>query len=154
MVFLPMAAVSMGVNAIAARAAERFGMHRVIGLGIGLVAIGLAGVAVFASSVTPFELSIIALPLGLGGALAMPVATAWLVNSVPDDVVGTASGLLNTCRQACAAMAIAVFGVLVTQTRSFEFGMRISLMIGVAALCASIVAVVWSRRDSNMPNPV
>lgn len=75
----------------------------------------------------------------------MPVATAWLVNSVPDDVVGTASGLLNTCRQACAAMAIAIFGVLVTQSRSFEFGMRISLTIGILALIAAVVAVIWSR---------
>lgn len=111
------------------------------------MAIGLAFVAIFATNVSPFQLSIIALPLGLGGALAMPVATAWLVNSVPDAVVGTASGVLNTCRQASAALAIAVFGVLVTQTRSFEYGMRISLLIGVTALCGAIAAVIWSRSD-------
>lgn len=144
-VFVPMAVVSIGVNAIAARFAEQFGLRRVIGFGIFLVALGLAAIAMFASEVTPFQLSLLALPLGLGGALAMPVATAWLVNSVPNDVVGTASGLLNTCRQACAAMAIAVFGVLVTQTRSFEFGMRISLLIGVVSLLGAIAAVIWSR---------
>ena len=148
-VFVPMAVVSIGVNAVAARAAERFGLRRVIAFGILLVAIGLAAIAAFASSVTPFQLSLLALPLGLGGALAMPVATAWLVNSVPNDVVGTASGLLNTCRQACAAMAIAVFGVLVTQSRSFEYGMRISLVIGVIALLGAISAVIWSRSDGD-----
>lgn len=146
-VFLPMAVVSIGVNAIAARAAERFGLHRVISFGMGLVAVGLGFVAVFAPTVSTWQLALVAIPLGLGGALAMPVATAWLVNSVPVDVVGTASGLLNTCRQACAAMAIAVFGVLVTQTRSFEFGMRISLAIGIVALVGAVSAVLWSRRD-------
>lgn len=150
-VFLPMAVVSIGVNAIAARAAERFGLRRVIIFGMGLVMIGLAFVAIFAPSVSTYQLAIVAIPLGLGGALAMPVATAWLVNSVPDDVVGTASGLLNTCRQACAAMAIAIFGVLVTQSRSFEFGMRISLTIGILALIAAVVAVIWSR-ESTRPN--
>lgn len=146
-VFLPMAVVSMGVNAIAARLAERFGLRRIIVLGMMLVIIGLASVAVFAPTVSTYQLAVVAIPLGLGGALAMPVATAWLVNSVPNEVVGTASGLLNMCRQACAAMAIAVFGVLVTQTRSFEFGMRISLMIGAVALVGAALAVVWSRDD-------
>lgn len=144
-VFLPMAVLSIGVNAIAARAAERFGLRRVIVIGMVLVMIGLAFVAIFAPSVSTYQLAIVAMPLGLGGALAMPVATAWLVNSVPDDLVGTASGLLNTCRQACAAMSIAIFGVLVTQSRSFEFGMRISLMIGITALIGAVLAVVWSR---------
>lgn len=148
-VFVPMALVSIAVNAIAARAAERFGLRRVIVFGIMLVAIGLASISVSAANVTPFQLSLLAFPLGLGGALAMPVATAWLVNSVPEDVVGTASGLLNTCRQASAAIAIAIFGVLVTQTRSFEFGMRISLLIGVVSLLCAIAAVVWSRSDGN-----
>lgn len=150
-VFLPMAVVSIGVNAIAARAAERFGLRRVIVLGMALVMIGLAFVAIFAPTVSTYQLALLAIPLGLGGALAMPVATAWLVNSVPDDVVGTASGLLNTCRQACAAMAIAIFGVLVTQSRSFEFGMRVSLVIGIMALIGAVVAVIWSR-DGKRPS--
>lgn len=147
-VFVPMAVVSVVVNVFAARAAERFGLRRVIVLGISLVIIGLGSVAILAPMVSVYELALAAIPLGLGGALAMPVATAWLVNSVPDDVVGTASGLLNTCRQACAAIAIAVFGVLVTQSSSFEFGLRMSLIIGIIGLFGAIAAVIWSRADA------
>lgn len=150
-IFVPMAVISVAINAVAARSAEQFGIRRMIVIGLSLVIVGLTTIAIIAPNVSTLWIAVAGIPLGVGGSLAMPVATAWLVNSVPDAMVGTASGLLNTFRQACAAMAIAVFGLLITQTRSFEFGMRISMFIGVAALLAAIGAVIWSRRDLRSP---
>lgn len=144
-VFVPMAVISVVFNAVAARAAERYGIRRMIIFGLTLVIGGLSTLAIITPHVSTLWMAVAGIPLGVGGSLAMPVATAWLVNSVPDSIVGTASGLLNTFRQACAAMAIAIFGLLISQSSSFEYGMRISMFIGVTALAGAIGMVVWSR---------
>jgi hypothetical protein len=44
----------------------------------------------------------------------MPPAIAVLLNSVPTQQTGAASGILNTSRQIGGALAIALFGALLT----------------------------------------
>ena len=61
--------------------------------------------------------AVLMLPVGLAGPLMMPPITALLLNSVPDGVAGTASGVFNTSRQLGGALAIAVFGALARPTR-------------------------------------
>jgi MFS transporter, DHA2 family, methylenomycin A resistance protein len=47
--------------------------------------------------------------IGLGGPLVMLPSMSLLLNSVPGGTAGTASGVLNTSRQAGGALAVAVF---------------------------------------------
>ncbi|KAG1310980.1 hypothetical protein G6F63_016343 [Rhizopus arrhizus] len=78
--------------------------------------------------------------VGLAGPFVAPPVTAVLLSSVPGALAGTARGVFNTCRQVGGALAVAVFGALLSQASSFTAGMRISLL--VAAGIALVTAVM------------
>ena len=120
------------------RVAQRYGARRVVTAGMLVMAGGLALLAVLASTAAPAAVAVLMLPVGLAGPLVMPPVTALLLNSVPDDLTGTTSGVFNTSRQLGGALAIAVFGALLATPDGFAHGMRISLVIaGIVALFAA-----------------
>jgi MFS family permease len=75
--------------------------------------------------------------------LVMPPTTAVLLDAVPARRAGTAGAVFNTSRQVGGALAIAVFGALLTSTAGFVHGLRLSLII--AALVAVLVAATATR---------
>jgi DHA2 family methylenomycin A resistance protein-like MFS transporter len=81
-------------------------------------------------------------PVGLGGALAVPALTAMLLDAVPADRAGTAGAVLNTARQVGGAIAVAVFGALLAGAESFLAGMRWSLLLAAAGLVATAGATL------------
>jgi DHA2 family methylenomycin A resistance protein-like MFS transporter len=70
----------------------------------------------------------------------MPPVTAVLLNAVPPDRAGVASGVFNTSRQVGGALAVAVFGALLAQPAGFLHGFRTSLLIAAAVSLASAAA--------------
>ena len=95
------------------------------------------------------------LPVGLAGPLIMPPVTAVLLNSVPDAIAGTASGVFNTSRQLGGALAIAVFGALLAQPAGLAHGLRLSLLIAaaVAALAAVTARLLTTPAIANVAPP-
>ena len=93
------------------------------------------------------------LPVGLAGPLVMPPVTAVLLNSVPDALAGTASGMFNTSRQLGGALAIAVFGALLAQSAGFDHGLRLSRLIAAAAAVAAAVAVAAAATGTLLAKP-
>lgn len=71
---------------------------------------------------------VLLLPLSMGGALVVPALTALLLDAVPEELAGTASGLLNSLRQTGGALAVALFGGLLTVPGGDSPGMRIGLL--------------------------
>jgi DHA2 family methylenomycin A resistance protein-like MFS transporter len=65
--------------------------------------------------------------VGLGGPLVMPPTMAVLLDHAPDQRAGTASAVFNTSRQIGGALAVAVFGGLLTNPDTFLSGVRTSL---------------------------
>jgi DHA2 family methylenomycin A resistance protein-like MFS transporter len=139
--FVPMTGLTAFVTLVAPRAAARFGPRVPIALGQFLIAVGLLslclGVAVHAPVLL---LAVLTIPVGLGSSLAIPTITALLVGSVPAARAGTASGVLNTCRQLGGALAVAVFGALVAHRETFVQGMQVSLVIAALLLLATTAA--------------
>jgi MFS transporter, DHA2 family, methylenomycin A resistance protein len=78
--------------------------------------------------------------IGFGSALAVPPLTAVLLGSVPSERAGTASGVLNTCRQVGGALAVAVFGALIADPETFLPGLQVSLVIAAMLLLATAAA--------------
>jgi DHA2 family methylenomycin A resistance protein-like MFS transporter len=78
--------------------------------------------------------------VGLGSALSVPTLTALLMSSVPAGLAGTASGVLNTCRQLGGALAVAIFGALVAQRETFVQGFQVSLVIAALLLVVTALA--------------
>jgi DHA2 family methylenomycin A resistance protein-like MFS transporter len=85
-------------------------------------------------------IAILTIPVGFGSALAIPTITALLLGSVPAERAGTASGVLNTCRQLGGALAVAVFGILIAQRETFVQGMQLSMVIAAVLLLVTAAA--------------
>lgn len=92
--------------------------------------------------------ALLTIPIGVGGALAIPTVAALLINSVQAERVGIVSGVLNTCRQLGGALAFALFGTLVGHGRSFVDGKQISLLIAIAVLLATAAATYLLQPQS------
>ena len=153
LVFVPMMLIGGVLTPFSARLAERFGARRVIATGLVVMAAGLALLAIVTSTAAPLMVAALMLPVGLAGPLIMPPITSVLLNSVPDTLAGTASGVFNTSRQLGGALAIAVFGALVAQTAGFIHGLRVSLAIAaVVALAAAAASRLLTTPTKHMPN--
>ncbi|MFJ9683622.1 MFS transporter [Streptomyces sp. NPDC101194] len=143
--FVPMTALSAFINPLSARAAERLGPRVPIASGLVLMAAGLIALAAAPASTPTWALALLMLPVGMGGPLAMPPATALLVNSVPAHQTGTVSGVFNTSRQLGGALAVAVFGALIAHQAPMLAGVRTGLLLAAAIAGSAGIAACFLR---------
>lgn len=144
--FGPMMLIGLVVTPFSARLAERFGRRTLIVAGLAVMAVGLVAIVVLPSSTPVWAIALLMILVGLGGPLVAPPATALLLDAVPADLSGVASGVFNTSRQIGGALAIAVFGGLLAQPDTFVRGVRVSLVIAAVAAClAGAVALRLPR---------
>jgi EmrB/QacA subfamily drug resistance transporter len=142
-VFLPMMLIGLVLTPLVPRVVERLGARTVVVSGLLLMALGLAGVALVPTTTPVGVLAAVMVLVGLAGPTVAPPVTAVLLEAVPGRRAGTASGVLNTSRQLGGALAVAVFGALLTAPPGFQTGMRLSLVLAaVVGVTAAITAVV------------
>jgi len=141
--YLPLTATFIVSNVISGAASARFGPRRpmVVGSLIGmagfLLLVPLGQSTSFLGMLFPFTL----IPFGMG--LAVPAMTFVILASVEHAEAGTASGVLNTARQAGGAIGVALFGALVGNDRSrIIYGLHGSSLIS-AALLLTAAALAW-----------
>jgi MFS transporter, DHA2 family, methylenomycin A resistance protein len=84
--------------------------------------------------------------VGLAGPTVIPSVIAALLSAVQVHRAGTASGVLNTSRQLDGALAVAVFGPLISAPSGFEAGMRASLLLAAAIAAAAALAGIAGLR--------
>jgi DHA2 family methylenomycin A resistance protein-like MFS transporter len=142
--FVPMMVVGGALNPFTARLSERLGARSLIACGLLSMAAGLVVIGLLPGTAPVALLSALMILVGLAGPLVMPPVMALLLRAVPAHRAGVASGVLNTSRQVGGALAIAVFGALVSSRATFLPGLRLSLLIAagiaVAAACVSALA--------------
>ena len=107
--------------------------------GLTSMALGLAAMLVIAPLGNPWLIALCVIPIGAGGALAMPSVTGVVLEGVPAHQAGTASAMFNTFRQVGGAVAIAVFGALIADPDHVVAGLRLSL--GIAATLLLLAAL-------------
>ncbi|WP_235619400.1 MFS transporter [Embleya scabrispora] len=141
LMFLPMTAFTILVNLLAGRLTNRYGPRLPLILGQVVQAVGILGLLlVHEDTPTPLLLSLL-VPLGIGGGLAVPPLTAAMLESVPPERAGLASGVLSAARQFGGAVGVALLGALIADSAHFMTGMRISLIIAAAVLVATTLGV-------------
>ncbi|MET8982618.1 MFS transporter [Streptomyces sp. NPDC004539] len=138
--FLPMMLLSASLTPFSARIAERTGPRVPVIAGLLLIAAGSIALAAVPASVPVWVTALLLIPIGLSGPLVMPPTTALLLEHVSADQTGTASGVFNTSRQIGGALAVAVFGALLSASAGFEHGLRISLLLAAAVALAAALA--------------
>jgi DHA2 family methylenomycin A resistance protein-like MFS transporter len=143
LVFLPMMLIGLVLTPFSARVVERLGVRLPVVSGLLLMMAGLAIIAFLPSSIPVPVLSALMVLVGLAGPLTAPPIAALLLNSVPSEQAGTASGVYNTSRQLGGALAIAVFGAFLANGDTFMDGLRASLLIAAAVALLSATASLF-----------
>ncbi|MFE4683966.1 MFS transporter [Streptomyces sp. NPDC056721] len=138
--FLPMAALTAFVSPSAAWFTGRFGARMPVVTGQVAMVLGLVLLAFVPASAPTWLFVALMVPVGSGGGLAVPALTSLLLDHVPAERAGTASGVLNTSRQVGGALAVAVFGATVAGRSGFLPGMDASLLIAAAAVLITTAA--------------
>jgi DHA2 family methylenomycin A resistance protein-like MFS transporter len=139
LMFVPMSVVVTATNLVSPRLAERIGRRPVIVAGQLVFTTAMLAMLPLAAHTAVWLVLVLLLPLSIGGALTVPALTALLMDAVPGQRAGTASGLLNSFRQTGGALAVAVFGSLLSgRGDAFSLsGMRLGLLAIAALLLAS-----------------
>jgi DHA2 family methylenomycin A resistance protein-like MFS transporter len=143
--FLPSAVVSIFGNVFSGRISNRFGPRVPIAGGLASMALGLFVLATATRLDSPVLVAALVLLIGTGGSVAMPAATAVVLDSAPPAQAGTASAVFNTFRQVGGAVAIAVFGALVAGPGGFVPGMQLSLIIAATIVITMALASLRIR---------
>lgn len=146
LLFLPMTGLVALLNPFVARAMERFGKIVVTITGMVMMAAGLIALAVIPANAPVIVSALLMIPVGLGGSFTVPPLTALIMDHIPAERAGTASGVLNTARQMGGSLGIAIFGaVLATQT-VFHNGLRIDYFATGAVLLVLAIAALRLRK--------
>ncbi len=146
LMFLPMSALISTVNIVSGRITDRYGPKPPMVAGQ-LIMLAGVGALLTVGTATPAPLLAVAMvPLGLGGALAVPPLTAATLEAVPAERAGLAAGVLNAARQVSGGLSVAVCGALVADRTHFLSGMRTGLLIAAALLAVTTAATVLRLR--------
>ncbi|MEV0097276.1 MFS transporter [Streptomyces sp. NPDC050738] len=149
--FIPMTALVAVVNLVSARLAAPYGPRVPMAAGQLLGTVGLLALLTIDARTNVWVVAALMVPVGLGGALAVPALTAMLLDAVPADRAGTAGAVLNTARQVGGAIAVAVFGALLAGADSFLAGMRWSVLLaagGLLVTAATTLTLPSTKRTS------
>ncbi|MBR8641885.1 MFS transporter [Streptomyces tuirus] len=150
LMFVPMSVVVTATNLVSPRLAERIGRRPVIVAGQVVFVGAMLALLPLAAHTPLWLVLVLLLPLSVGGALAVPAVTALLMDAVPQERAGTASGLLNSLRQTGGALAVALFGGLLAGPGGGLSlpGMRIGLLaVAALLLVTAVLARLLLPRD-------
>ncbi|MFJ3307547.1 MFS transporter [Streptomyces sp. NPDC086549] len=123
----------------------RFGPRMPVVTGLLVMATGLGVLSLSPASAPAWTLVALMVPVGAGGSFALPSVTALLLDRVPAERAGTASGVLNASRQIGGALAVAAFGALVTHEASFHDGLRTGLLTAALLVLLATAASLLLR---------
>ena len=147
LLFLPMTGLVALLNPFVARAMERLGKILTTIGGVLMMVIGLIGLAVFPADAPVLVAALLMVPVGLGGSFTVPPLTALIMDHVPAERAGNASGVLNTARQMGGSLGIAIFGAVLAVQPAFQTGLRTDY-IAAAAILVVLAALALRLRKA------
>jgi len=111
---LPFAFIMMLVAPRVPKLVARYGAARIVPIGLGFVAFGLAAFSTIGVDSSLVNVYVCVLPLGLGMAITMTPLTTLIMASVPLGRAGIGSAMNDTTRELGGALGVAVLGSVVT----------------------------------------
>ncbi|MFE7225903.1 MFS transporter [Nocardioides sp. NPDC057577] len=148
LMFVIPAVLTTGANVLAPRLAHAVGRRPLIVGGQLILAVAMLVLCPLTTSTPVWLVLVLLVPLATGGALAITVVTADLIDAVEPARVGVATGVLSTFRQTGGAIAVAVFGGLGVGATGFLTlsGMQACLLVGAVLLTLTALASTGGAR--------
>ena len=116
---IPLSIVMMIVAPSSASVTQRFGNKMVVGLGLVVVSLSLAGYGILTATSAVWEIIAVTVVMGTGFGFVMAPATDSIMGSLPREKAGVGSAMNDTTRQTGGAVGVAVLGsVLASKFRS------------------------------------
>lgn len=144
LLFLPMTGLVALLNPLAARWMVRYGSVAMIAAGQLFMALGLAGLWLLPADAPAVLVAAVMVPVGVGGSFTVPPIIALVMDHVPEEKAGTASGVINTARQVGGSLGVAIYGALLTG-HGFMDGLRLGLGTTAIVLLILIAAALPLR---------
>jgi EmrB/QacA subfamily drug resistance transporter len=117
--FVPMAILMAFGAAVSDRVAARFGAHRTVGSAMVLMGAGIVSISLLGAHATFADLMPSMAIIGIGGGLTIPL-TATILDSMPADRAGVASGVFNASREVAGLLGITIIGVILRARQTAE----------------------------------
>ena len=125
---IPFAAAQLLMSPRSAALVSRFGAKAVGATGMAVMAAALAGYEVLGTATPIWVLAVFFFLQGAGIGVAMPSATAAVMDVLPRERAGAGSALTNTSRQVGVALGVAVLGSLLAQVYRGRLGPTLSAL--------------------------
>ncbi len=145
LLFLPMTGLVALTNPLVARIAARHGRILPIIAGQTAMAAGLLGLALLPAHAPILAVAGVMIPVGVGGAFTVPPIASLNLDAAPDQVGGTASGVLNTFRQLGGSIGVAAFGAIVSASAAFQTGLRVSYTAAAVLVAVATAGTLTLR---------
>jgi DHA2 family methylenomycin A resistance protein-like MFS transporter len=135
--FIPLTAGFVISNVASAQVIRRFGTWKPILFGLGMFAVGFAGLFIAGKTTPYWQLFFPFLIISTGMGLAVPAMINGVLASVDKSLSGTASAILTTSRQTAGAIGVAIFGAMAA-------GNSLAILGGVykAAAISIIITII------------
>ncbi|GAA1580949.1 DHA2 family efflux MFS transporter permease subunit [Actinoplanes couchii] len=146
--FIPMAIITAVGAVLAPRLEIRFGVARVTAFGLAVMAAAIGGIAQYGAGTTYLDLLPWFLLYGVGGGLLIPLNTV-VVDALPPQRAGIASGMLNVSREVFGLLGVTVLGAILTdraETAGFLSGYQDSLVVAAVLVAAGVPVSLWMLR--------
>jgi EmrB/QacA subfamily drug resistance transporter len=146
--FIPMAIITAVGAVLAPRFEIRFGVARVTAFGLIVMAAAIGGIAQYGADTTYVDLLPWFALYGVGGGLLIPLNTV-VVDALPPERAGIASGMLNVSREVFGLLGVTVLGAILTnraETAGFLSGYQDSLVVAAVLVGAGVPVSLWMLR--------
>ncbi len=150
LMFLPLTALITGVNVGAGALTSRLGPRPPLIAGELVLIAGLLVMLALDASTSTALILVLLVPMGIGGGLSIPPLTAALLEALPAERAGLASGVFNAARQFGGGLGVAVFGGLVAS--GFVAGMHVALVLGAIGVAVALVLTVAYVHPASAPD--
>jgi predicted MFS family arabinose efflux permease len=139
----------------------RYGI-KVIAVGAACVLVGVVGMAIVVNmsklSATSLELSPLLALIGVGNGLVIPLIVSAVLQSVPSNATGAASGVLTTTQQFAMTLGIAAVGTLFFSREAssgvvaaLESGLLVDVVLVAFALAMTVLLALTGAPRKPLP---
>jgi len=159
--FLPMALLMAAGAVVSEQLSRRLGAHRVVAFAMLLMAGGIAWVSLLSADTSFLGLMPSFAVIGIGGGLTVPL-TASVLDAMPREEAGVASGIFNASREISGLLGVTVIGAILATRQSglvaagssavdaFLGGYRTGGLISAALVVAGAIAAYLGLRPGKV----